>query len=207
MPSASLHPSIPNRWARAQISRTVTSLRVSNRNGRLQLRTRRPRGKRPLGSFQKRAAVSQRSTATTAAAGRRHRPLSPQTRRSVSRFRDTAEPRPRPRPLLARRCALGRTAPADPYSEAGPGGEPLPRRCGGESPPWPRRGWRRFRQRRLLRVLRGSASTGRCCGTGDTSMGRRLKAGWAVCAERGSAPGAWGAVLQGRVALCSLLFV
>lgn len=35
----------------------------------------------------------------------------------------------------------------------------LPHRCGGETPPWPRRGRRRFRQWR--RVLRGSASAGR----------------------------------------------
>lgn len=78
-------------------------------------------------------------------------------------FRDTPDPRPRPHPLLARRRAHVRTGPADPPSEAGPGGEPLPRRCGGESPPWPRRGRRQFRQRRLLRVLRGSASVGRSC--------------------------------------------
>lgn len=35
----------------------------------------------------------------------------------------------------------------------------LPHRCGGETPPWPRRGRRRFRQ--WQRVLRGSASAGR----------------------------------------------
>lgn len=50
---------------------------------------------------------------------------------------------------------------------------PLPRRCGGETPPWPRRGRRLFRRR--LRVLRGSAS--RRAGPGGASCGSEGRPG------------------------------
>lgn len=58
-----------------------------------------------------------------------------------------------------------------------PAGGPLPRRCGGESPPWPRHRRRLFRRRRLLRVLRGSASAGRCRRRHEAGGGGRCGAG------------------------------
>lgn len=66
-----------------------------------------------------------------------------------------------------------------------PAGGPLPRRCGGESPPWPRRGRRLFRRRRLLRVLRGSASAGRCRRRHEAGGGGRCGAGGMAGRGRG----------------------
>lgn len=61
----------------------------------------------------------------------------------------------------------------------------LPHRCGGETPPWPRRGRRRFRQ--WQRVLRGSASAGRAGPgrAGRGSEGREMAPACRHLADRG----------------------
>lgn len=70
---------------------------------------------------------------------------------------------------------------------------PLPRRCGGETPPWPRRGRRLFRRR--LRVLRGSAS--RRAGPGGASCGSEGRPGRPAGARWGEG-GRGGRIPAGR---------